>query len=579
MANQAIMNPAEQAAQATLSEIFTCIKNGESFRLEAGAGAGKTYSLVEALKFVIQHQGQNLLRRQQKVACITYTNVACDEIQSRIDSHPAVFSSTIHAFCWSIIKNFQPFLRSTLPTLNKWQEMLDGIGGIKQQEIRYDLGYRNATESYITVSHDDVLSLAVAIMQVAKFRTLLTAQHPIIFIDEYQDTNNELVKALETHFLGRAGSPLIGLFGDHWQKIYSDGVGSIEHPALRVIGKGANFRSVATVVNVLNRIRSELPQAVKDPDSRGSVAVYHTNLWVGERLKGGHWDGDLPRNIAHDHLTGLTNQLRQDGWDFSPENTKILMLTHKVLAEEQGYSDIAEVFSSYNDAYTKKEDPHIEFFVDVLEPMCKAYEERRYGDMFLAIGDSIPAIQSRTDKLEWSKDMTQLIMLRKRSTIGDVIDHLRQTKRPRLPERVEKREVDLAQVPLDIEPEQSHLSRLRKLRKVPYQQVSMLAQFLDDHSPFATKHGVKGAEFENVLVVIGRGWNHYNFNQMLEWAGNGVPPGKEATYERNRNLFYVVCSRPKTRLALLFTQKLTQNALAKLQEWFGAESIHDYQLN
>lgn len=30
------------------------------------------------------------------------------------------------------------------------------------------------------------------------------------------------------------------------------------------------------------------------------------------------------------------------------------------------------------------------------------------------------------------------------------------------------------------------------------------------------KHGVKDAEFENVLVVVGRGWNKYNFGKMLE---------------------------------------------------------------
>lgn len=33
---------------------------------------------------------------------------------------------------------------------------------------------------------------------------------------------------------------------------------------------------------------------------------------------------------------------------------------------------------------------------------------------------------------------------------------------------------------------------------------------------FATQHSVKGAEFENVLVVLGGGWNHYNWPLLLE---------------------------------------------------------------
>ncbi len=573
--NPLSMNPAEKAAQAALLTIFSCINNGDSFRLEAGAGAGKTHSLIEALHYVIENYGRKLLRLRQQVACITYTNVACDEIKSRIDNHPAVLPSTIHAFCWSLIKDFQPFLRTTLPTLDKWPEKLEEGGGIGGQEIRYDLGYRNVTDSYVTVNHDDVLSLTVALMEMAKFRQILNARYPIIFIDEYQDTSTELAMALEKHILGHQQSALVGLFGDHWQKIYTHGIGRIEHPALKIIGKGANFRSVKTIVDTLNRIRPELPQAVKDLDSKGTVAVYHTNAWIGERRKGGHWEGDLPSEIAHQHLAGLSKCLSDAGWDLSPEMTKILMLTHKVLAEEQGYGGIANVFSR-NEAFTQKEDAHIEFFVDVLEPVCIAYEARRYGEMFLAIGDGIPFVQSRTDKSLWAKDMTELLKLRETGTIGNVVDHLRRTKRPRLPERVERREQELEQVPANTEPEKSSLINLRKLREVPYREVSMLAQFLNDHSPFATKHGVKGAEFENVLVVIGRGWNMYNFNQMLEWAYEGIPSGKQDTYERNRNLFYVVCSRPKTRLALLFTQKLSTKALAALENWFGTNNVHSF---
>ena len=61
---------------------------------------------------------------------------------------------------------------------------------------------------------------------------------------------------------------------------------------------------------------------------------------------------------------------------------------------------------------------------------------------------------------------------------------------------------------------------------------------------------------------------------MLELAGAQVIPAvKEEAYERNRNLFYVVCSRPKKRLAILFTQSLSPDAMATLESWFGKETI------
>jgi DNA helicase-2/ATP-dependent DNA helicase PcrA len=85
---------------------------------------------------------------------------------------------------------------------------------------------------------------------------------------------------------------------------------------------------------------------------------------------------------------------------------------------------------------------------------------------------------------------------------------------------------------------------------------------------------VKGAEFENVLVVAGRGWNLYNFNHFLEWAGPGnVPANKRDAFERNRNLYYVAFSRPKSRLAVLVTQELSNRAMGTLTSWFGEEAV------
>ena len=72
MAEVLAASPAEVAAQRALDEMFRCIRERKSFRLEAGAGAGKTYSLVKALQVIIDEEGTQLVRRHQRVACITY---------------------------------------------------------------------------------------------------------------------------------------------------------------------------------------------------------------------------------------------------------------------------------------------------------------------------------------------------------------------------------------------------------------------------------------------------------------------------------------------------------------------------
>lgn len=45
-----VKNPALEAAQQAQTKINEALDAGRSFRLEAGAGAGKTYSLVTAIK-------------------------------------------------------------------------------------------------------------------------------------------------------------------------------------------------------------------------------------------------------------------------------------------------------------------------------------------------------------------------------------------------------------------------------------------------------------------------------------------------------------------------------------------------
>ncbi|MCZ4343951.1 UvrD-helicase domain-containing protein [Sphingomonadaceae bacterium G21617-S1] len=570
-------SPADAAGRVALERMFACLDENRSFRLEAGAGAGKTYSLEKALRRLIDRRGVELLRRRQQVGCITFTNVAKDEIISRIQAHPAVRPETVHGFCWSVLQDFQTTLRALVPGLPEWPERLEPLGGIGTRRVHYELGFPGVSDQQVTLRHEDVLALMIQALALPKFRKVLTARYPILLIDEYQDTDAGFVDALKGWFLDLGEGSLIGLFGDHWQKIYGEGCGLVEHAALEVIDKNANFRSVDAIVQMLNRMRPALPQMVSDPDALGEARVFHTNGWPGVRRTGqggGHWTGDTSPEAARAYFQHIKTRLVDEGWDFAIEKTKILMLSHSVLAREQGYASIPPIYGQFNDPWLKKDDPHIKFLTDQLEPACAAFANQRYGEMFECFGAGMPRIRRHQDKVAWAEAMQALIALRLSGSIGEVIDFIAEQPHMRLPEAVEDREQRLADVgPEPVEGESRRVTQLRKLRAVPYTELIALDRFIDGHTPFATKHGVKGAEFENVLVIVGRGWNKYNFAQMLEWIDAGPPADKTAFFESNRNLFYVACSRPKVRLALLFTQILSANAMAKLTAWFGAANI------
>src|SRR4051812_48212414 len=86
------------------AEIAKCIDlgNPRSFFLFAGAGSGKTKSLVTALDHIRNNYGADLRIKGQRVAVITYTNAACEEISRRTEFDPVVVVRTIHSFAWTI---------------------------------------------------------------------------------------------------------------------------------------------------------------------------------------------------------------------------------------------------------------------------------------------------------------------------------------------------------------------------------------------------------------------------------------------------------------------------------------------
>lgn len=572
------INPAEEAAMECSTKVRESLKNGNNFLVEAGAGAGKTYTLIESLNYLIEENGAQFSRLNKKIACITYTNVARDEIQSRTDNHPIVYAETIHAFCWEMLKGFQKPLLALLHTLTpQWEKRCEDIQRNKQR-VKYDLGFPKLTDIEAYLHHDDVIKLMAALLNDRKFQVILENKFPIILIDEYQDTNKALAESLIKNFIEPKAGPQIGFFGDHWQKIYgSKSVGSItaSPDKLDVIGKNANFRSDKIIVDSLNRIRVELPQNEADPISKGEIRIFDSNNFTGTRRTENHWQEDLPVEQAHDLFIKSKALLEDSGWDFSPGKTKILMLTNNILAAEQGYSTLLDAFPDSDDLL-KKNDKTVAFLSNVLDPAIASFDCGKFGEMFSYLNLSVPRIKTQSDKHKWHADFKALSDIAKQSTIGDVLDLIAASSTIGLPEQIaesEKKLKELKDKPVDerTEEEVRFISKREIFRDVKFEEVVALGKYVDDKTPFSTKHGVKGAQFENVMIVLGRGWNNYNWNQMLEWA-KSVPANKIDSFERNRNLFYVACSRPKKRLALVFSQKLSVDALSTLKDWFHVDS-------
>ena len=110
---------------------------------------------------------------------------------------------------------------------------------------------------------------------------------------------------------------------------------------------------------------------------------------------------------------------------------------------------------------------------------------------------------------------------------------------------------------------------LDEIRNTPYVEVSTLYQYLNDKTPFSTKHGTKGEEYNDVIVTIDdTSWKQrYNFASVLENDPTNIH------YERSLNLFYVCCSRAKHNLAVFMESKVTDETIAGARRIFGDENV------
>ena len=74
---------------------------------------------------------------------------------------------------------------------------------------------------------------------------------------------------------------------------------------------------------------------------------------------------------------------------------------------------------------------------------------------------------------------------------------------------------------------------LKQFYEIKYGEVINAINFFKPDAVYSTDHGVKGEEYENVLFVMGRGWNLCKFEDSLYKDEKSLQGKELATYIRN----------------------------------------------
>ena len=555
---------AKKRADEIDEQIINTLCSGKSFRVEAGAGSGKTYSLMKVIDWLQDNRSTEYSQKGKQVICITYTNIGVDTIKKRLHEENMVVPSTIHAFAWESMSVFQKALiegateLALLPSNVRVEEI---------KKVSYTLGSRYYEKGTLYLYHDDVIKLFVRILDSAKFRRILYSKYPIILIDEYQDSFQTIMDQFLRYFIQKGVGPQFGLFGDSWQTIYaSNGAcGLVEADNITVIKKESNFRSQQVIVDVLNKIRPELPQISATDENDGRVFVITTNDYSGERISRGYYKGELANKDLQDYICNVSDKLDVLGWQ---QDKKILMLTHKLLSKQQHYENLLNILG---DHLKDKDDPHLLFFENVVEPVFFALNHNDMQILFQALGIVRQPITSKAEKKRWLSFLNQLTTARNNS-IQNVIECIVLSKLIPVPPQIE----ELYYHYIDDNTVTYHNKPVKEFYDIPYDEVVNVLEYQKPEGLFSTQHGVKGDEYDNVLLVLGRGWNNYRFEEQL-FQNPETLSGKELeTYVRNRNLFYVCCSRPRKRLALFITVEISSIFRKYLETVFGKDNIFSY---
>ncbi len=547
-------------------QIFDCIEKRESFVLDAGAGSGKTWTLVQALNYILETRATGLKNNGQKIVCITYTNVAKDEIIDRTEHNELLQVSTIHDFLWHCIKRFQKELRIKLlellgEKLAKEQETLSKLTArakvgrekaeakitryteaserLKSNAVRITYE-NNANYKEGKFSHDALIVIAEKIFSsYPKIIKIITDLYPIIFVDEYQDTQEETINIL-LNYVNKNKQVVLGFFGDKRQQIYDKGIGEI--PAqydLKLIQKTENYRSAKEVIELLNRVRNDIQQHQPATNTRvGNILFFHA------------------MNSAGFNAKAFVEQNLKDRWKLSSaEDVKILYLTHRFIAKENGYEELYQIHGTDADVLTKNKDnrgisPYTDYLYD-LEEVATLYQEKKIQQLLKIISFQMNTFD---DKKKLNEIMTTLIEMRNSKTVQEVIDYA--TQNNILPPTGKMKHYDWE----DAEKKEFY----DKLMNLPYSQFLRLYQVQQENTPFSTKHNTKGDEFDNVSGIDDSAWKQsYNFNNYF-----ADDHSSEERYITTSNLFYVVCSRARINLAIVCVSELSQESIVRIKDWF-----------
>ncbi|WP_353158788.1 UvrD-helicase domain-containing protein [Myroides odoratus] len=608
--------------------IYESIKpsSPQSFFLFAGAGSGKTRTLVNVLARFKEEFGQEYKLRNKRIAIITYTNAAADEITHRLEYSSIFNVSTIHSFCWELIKSFTPdikyWIKSNLiveiaeleeqQSKSKDLNNKTSIGRAKKidsknkrllsletiQKFIYNPNGDNLTKD--SLNHTEVISITVDFIKSKDlFKQILINKYPVILIDESQDTKKELIDALfelQNQYEERFS---LGLFGDTMQRIYSDGkenlgIGLPEKwvkPA-----KKMNHRSKSRIIDLINKIRADIDGQKQFPriENKGGTVRFFAISRTKDKF-------ETEEQIRQK----MKEATKDDKWNGNDSEVMTLTLEHHMAARRMGFSNFFAPLYAVDRLKTGLLDgssSSVNLFTKIVLPLYKAHIKNNKFETANIIKQHSHLIDKQTlqndgNKLELlhtaNNKVNELLSLWNEDghpTLIEILKKIQETNLFKIPPvlKVVLKRIDIdsdVEIEDDVTTEDDEvLIAWEEALKANFAEIVKYNEYINEESKFGTHQGVKGLEFERVMVIIddeeSKGFMFsydklFGLKPLTNTDKKNIDEGKETGIDRTMRLFYVACSRAKESLAIVayadLPEELKKNVISN--GWFNNDEI------
>lgn len=416
----------------------------------------------------------------------------------------------------------------------------------------------------------------------------MAQQYPILLIDESQDTKKELVDAFFEIQKNFGDIFTLGLLGDQKQRIYADGKENMESflpDGWEKPVKRMNYRSAKRIIQLANTIGMDIDiHAEQTP--REDVDDGFVRLFVVQQ------HDDINKDEVETTIMRMMSEHTQDDkWSGEGADVKILTLEHMMAARRLGFNCFYAPFSKvskYQMTLLQGSVSEIEFLTKVVLPMAESMK----GDGRIALeilkGNSPLLKGEQTEKpyelylrcREGAKRIADIV--NGNATIRCIVNEILKFQLLSIPDVV--RQAYLLK-PSDLDDNtEADLRAWVEVMDLSVDMVQSYDDYVNHRSRFDTHQGVKGLEFDRVMVIIddseinGRLFSYdklFGVKELSDKDRENQENGKETTIERTQRLFYVTCTRAKNSLAVvMYTDNpdgVKANAIKK--KWFNEDEI------